>query len=186
MTSWSQDSYIKAYRFAALAHKDQKFPGTNLPYLMHLSFVSMEIIAALASEGSLHANLAVQCSLLHDTLEDTDTTTEQLEYAFGRAVADGVQALTKNNPAFQGITDNQTRKRAVMDDCLHRIRLQPKEIWMVKLADRISNLLPPPEHWSDETIHVYKDEALEILNILGSASPYLALRLRHKITRYPE
>jgi len=39
---WSQDTYIKAYRFAAEAHNGQLVPGTTLPYLMHISMVAME------------------------------------------------------------------------------------------------------------------------------------------------
>ena len=68
---WSQEKYIHAYHFAAKAHRGQLYPGTGLPYLMHLSFVSMEIIAALAVEEVKHPNLAVQCALLHDVIEDT-------------------------------------------------------------------------------------------------------------------
>jgi (p)ppGpp synthase/HD superfamily hydrolase len=69
--NWSQETYAKAYRFAAEAHNGQLFPGTELPYIMHVSFVSMEVIAALAQEPELDGNLAVQCALLHDVIEDT-------------------------------------------------------------------------------------------------------------------
>jgi hypothetical protein len=48
LQNWSQESYIKALKKAAHAHQGQKFPGTNIPYIMHLSFVSMEVIAALS------------------------------------------------------------------------------------------------------------------------------------------
>lgn len=48
--NWSQKIYAKTYRFAAVAHHGQLFPGTELPYIMHVSFVSMEVIAALAHE----------------------------------------------------------------------------------------------------------------------------------------
>ena len=72
--NWSQASYLKAYRFAAEAHKGQLFPGTDLPYLMHISFVSMEIIAGLGAEKNHDGDLAIQCALLHDVIEDTDVT----------------------------------------------------------------------------------------------------------------
>ena len=65
---WSQEKYIKAYNFAAEAHKGQKVPGTDLPYIMHLSLVSMEIMAALSVENDLDGDLAIQCALLHDTI----------------------------------------------------------------------------------------------------------------------
>lgn len=60
LQNWSQESYIKAYIFAAHAHQGQKFPGTNIPYIMHLSFVSMEIIAALNAEKEHDGDLAIQ------------------------------------------------------------------------------------------------------------------------------
>ena len=75
--NWSQESYIKAYKFAAIAHQNQKMPGSEIPYIMHLSFVSMELIAALSLETAVDGNLAIQCAILHDTIEDTDTTFEQ-------------------------------------------------------------------------------------------------------------
>ena len=91
---WSQDTYIKAYRFAAEAHNGQLVPGTALPYIVHISLVAMEMTAALAVERVNNPNLAVQVALLHDTIEDTDVTYNDLKGQFGIAVADGVMALT--------------------------------------------------------------------------------------------
>ena len=68
MTPWSQESYIKALLFAADAHNGQKVPGTELPYLTHLTMVSMEVVAALAVEDGLDGDLAILCALLHDVL----------------------------------------------------------------------------------------------------------------------
>src|SRR3990167_9952942 len=95
---WSQDSYVKAYKFAAIAHcgRGQMVPGTDIPYIMHLSFVSMEIISALNAEQGHDESLAVQCALLHDVIEDAGVSYEQLSREFGTQVADGVAALSKN------------------------------------------------------------------------------------------
>ena len=146
--NWSQDNYIKAYRFAAHAHEGQLYPGTEISYIMHLSFVSMEIIGALSIE-QCNGDLAVQCAILHDTIEDTDVTFEQLESEFGLSVADGVWALTK---------DNNLPKHLQMSDSLQRIKEQPLEIWMVKLADRITNLQAPPHYWKQDKIIQYKED----------------------------
>jgi (p)ppGpp synthase/HD superfamily hydrolase len=70
-TKWSREKYFKALKFAAEAHKDQHMPETGLPYAVHVSLVAMEIIAALAEEPVEKPNLAVQCALLHECLEDT-------------------------------------------------------------------------------------------------------------------
>ena len=84
--NWSQRAYTKAYRFGAEAHHGQLFPGTELPYIMHISFVSMEVMAALANESKRDGNLAVQCALLHDVIEDTAVGYEDVEVGFGTAV----------------------------------------------------------------------------------------------------
>jgi (p)ppGpp synthase/HD superfamily hydrolase len=174
-SNWNQELYIKACRFAAIAHRGQIVPGSDLPYLMHLNFVSMEIIAVLSAESGHDGDLAVQCALLHDTIEDTDTTYAQIRSIFGIGVADGVQALSKN-PDLE--------KSQQLDDSLDRIKQQPIEIWMVKLADRITNLQPPPSHWTTEKIIRYQAEALEIHARLQTSSPYLGLRLAEKIHNY--
>ncbi|MDY7015060.1 MAG: HD domain-containing protein [Cyanobacteriota bacterium] len=172
---WQED-YIRAYRFAARSHLGQTFPGTNLPDLMHLSFVSMEVIAALQAESQTdNESLAIQSALLHDVLEDTPTDFQTLVNTFGRAVAEGVLALSK---------DKELPKSEQMADSLKRIRQQPREIWMVKMADRLSNLQAPPSYWHQEKIQQYQAEAEMILAILKEASPYLAKRLRHKIEEY--
>jgi (p)ppGpp synthase/HD superfamily hydrolase len=173
---WSQDGYVRAHGFAARAHQGQTLPGSDLPYVLHVQLVSMEVMAALTAEPGLRGDLAVQCALLHDVVEDTPVTVEQVEEAFGADVAAGVLALSKD-PALP--------KGARMEDSLRRIRRQPHEIWVVKLADRITNMQPPPVNWTSAKAAEYRDEARRILDALGDASPMLAARLRHKIETYP-
>ena len=130
-SDWSPDVYIKAYRYAAVAHwnsdTQQLVPGTDIPYLMHFSMVAMEVIAALGEEPGLDGDLAVQCALLHDTIEDTDTTYDQLVDIFGLAVADGVQALTKDKSVGADLSKQQCKERQ-MTDSLERVRQQPREV----------------------------------------------------------
>jgi len=166
---------LRALRFAAEAHGAQTVTGTTLPYLWHVTLVTMEVIAALRVEAEHEQELAVQCALLHDVIEDTDRTEDQLRVAFGPAVASGVAALSK---------DKALPKDDRLPDSLRRIRAQPSEIWMVKLADRIVNLQPPPAHWDARKIAAYRDEAILIHNRLKEASPFLAERLRQKIEAY--
>jgi (p)ppGpp synthase/HD superfamily hydrolase len=172
---WSHDLYLKTIRFAAIAHKDQKFIGTDLPYIIHLISVAMEVMGVIALENIKNPDLAVQCALLHDTLEDTEIQFNDIEKIFGDDVAQGVFALTKNRKL-----DQELRMR----DSIERIKLQPKEIWIVKLADRITNMKSPPSHWTEDKIINYKLEADYILKSLGSASPFLEQRLKEKIENY--
>ena len=127
---------------------DRNVPGTDLPYIMHLSFVAMEVIATLGKERGFDGNLAVQCALLHDTVEDTDTKYNELADKFGSNVADGVNALTKDETIGDNTVEEWHRKKLQMADSLKRIRTQPREIWVVKMADRVTNLQPPPNHWT--------------------------------------
>ncbi|MFN6463458.1 MAG: HD domain-containing protein [Nostoc sp. DedVER02] len=172
--NWSQETYIKAFKKAAYAHQGQKMPGSEIPYLMHLNFVSMEVIAALSVETH-DGNLAIQCAILHDTIEDTDTTFEDIKTEFGESVANGVLALTK---------DENLAKHLQMADSLQRIKKQPQEIWMVKLADRITNLQAPPHYWNRDKIVRYREEGIQIYEALQDASPFLASRLAKLIEDY--
>lgn len=173
--NWSQEAYTKAYRFAAEAHNGQLFPGTDLPYIMHVSFVCMEVMAALAHEPERDGSLAIQCTLLHDVIEDTAVGFEEVKAEFGTAVATGVLALTK---------DSTLPKPQQMADSLHRIQQQPSEIWLVKLADRITNLAKPPHYWTRDKKERYQQEARQIHAALHQASPYLNQRLLAKIEAY--
>jgi (p)ppGpp synthase/HD superfamily hydrolase len=175
LNNWSQEIYLKALHKASQAHQGQKIPGSEISYIQHLSFVSMEVIAALNIESFHDGNLAIQCAILHDTIEDTNLTFEQIKIEFGAAVANGVLALTKNS---------DLEKSLQMPDSLKRIKQQPPEIWMVKLADRITNLQVPPNHWQQDKIIRYRAEAIEIHENLKEASPFLAARLATKIEDY--
>jgi (p)ppGpp synthase/HD superfamily hydrolase len=55
---------------------------------------------------------------------------------------------------------------------------------MVKLADRITNLSDPPRSWSADKCRAYRDQAIEIADALGAASPTLDSRIRARITAY--
>jgi (p)ppGpp synthase/HD superfamily hydrolase len=172
---WSPDLYLAALRFAGEKHQGQTVPGSGLPYVVHLSSVAMEVMGTVVREPFGDPDLAVQCALLHDTIEDTKTTFEEVEAQFGRKVAEGVRALTK---------DPGVPKADQMQDSLQRIRSQPREIWIVKLADRITNLQPPPAHWTAEKRRRYLDEAEEIHRALHSASAHLSKRMREKMEAY--
>ena len=83
---FSQDLYLSALNFAARAHGEQKTP-MGLPYIVHVSSVAMEMIAALRAEPGRDEDLALACALLHDVLEDTGMAPSELEAAFGRRAA---------------------------------------------------------------------------------------------------
>lgn len=181
MPPWSPDAWLEAWAFAARAHHGQPFPGSELPYVVHVAAVAMEVSHAIAlravgAHPVAEPDLAITCALLHDVVEDTAVPLHELRERFGPAVADGVAALSKDPAAGD--------KPAQMRDSLARIQAQPPEIWMVKLADRITNLQAPPHYWATDKIRRYRDEAQEIHARLAAACPVLGARLLEKIERY--
>lgn len=177
MSFISQDSYMKAWHFAAQKHIGQLVPGTEEPYIVHVGAVAMEVMTALAlTRENKNGTLAVCCALLHDTIEDTDATYEELQELFGDEIAAGVLGLTKNKE----LPD----KVAQMEDSLARLQKLPAEVQMVKLADRIVNLQKPPSHWTYEKSAKYREEAKMIHARLKESSEPLARRLASKIADY--
>lgn len=174
-----QTIYQKAIKFAAKKHadKNQVIPGTNLPYVVHLSNVAMEIIFASQETKEFNTAFAIQVALLHDILEDTETSFEEIVSEFDKEIAQAVLALTKNAAVSKEIR---------MTDSLTRIRKLPKEVWAVKLADRITNLQVPPENWSVEKIQEYQKQALQILDSLKGGNIYLEKRLSERIQNYSQ
>lgn len=172
-----QKLYQKALRFATNKHveKGQKIPGTNLPYNVHLSNVAMEILIAAAHTDNFDVDFAVQVALLHDTIEDTSTTLEELENTFSVEIAEAVSALSKKE---------SLPKKDQMKDSLQRIKKIQKEVWAVKLADRITNLQLAPSHWDMQKRMYYKNEARIILKELKDGNNYLAKRLKVCIKEY--
>jgi guanosine-3',5'-bis(diphosphate) 3'-pyrophosphohydrolase len=172
-----QTLYQEAIKFATAKHleKEQKIPGTELPYVVHLSNVAMEIIIASSNSDNFDLGFAVQVALLHDTIEDTSTDFGELENKFGVEIAKAVFALTKNS---------ELPKKQQMPDSLTRIKKLQSEVWAVKLADRITNLQQPPSNWDNAKKIKYQKEAQRILNELKNGNDFLARRLEAKIEEY--
>lgn len=176
---WNQDTYLKTLLFAGQAHRKQKVPSSEMSYVVHITNVAMEVANALiqGTDKDFDGTFAIQCALLHDTIEDTEVTYEDLVAEFGIKVADGVLALTKNEALAR---EDQ------MADSLKRIIKQGKEVRMVKMADRINNLQKPPKHWDTNKMKRYQKEAQFMLEKLGGVHVYIETRLKQKIDVYKQ
>lgn len=177
---WPIDALQDAWQLATRMHNGQKYgganPGEQVEYMNHIGSVVFEALTAATIEKDFDTHLTIHCAILHDTLEDTALTYDELVHQFGPAVAEGVLALTKS--------DTITDKQAKMLDSLARIKKQPKEVWAVKMADRITNLYAPPFYWDNEKKKAYQAEAQVIYDELKEGSGYLAGRLATKIKAY--
>lgn len=172
----TQELYQKAMKFAGEKHRDQKVPGTNSNYLLHISNVAMEVLMAYNASTNFNLDFAIQVAILHDTIEDTTADFEEIKNEFNEEIAIAVQALTKN--------ESLPSKAERMKDSLHRINKLRKEVGLVKVADRITNLQTPPKHWTEEKIFKYCEEAKLISESLKGKNHYLNHRLDRKIEEY--
>ncbi|HKG05041.1 MAG TPA: HD domain-containing protein [Pedobacter sp.] len=174
------DEIQQIWDLVSKLHNGQKYGGAvenqQIEYINHIGGVAFEILAAIAHTENMNGDLAIKCALLHDTIEDTDFSYHATEELFGKEVADGVLALTKNTE-IEGRAEKMT-------DSLQRIKQQPKEIWAVKMADRICNLSTIPYYWDKDKIEFYAREAQLICDELKAGNPYLAQRLQTKIQDY--
>lgn len=98
-----------------------------------------------------------------------------MESEFGVDIVTAVFALTKNT---------ELPAEEQMQDCIRKIKLLQPEVWAVKLADRITNLQPPPLHRNKERKITYREEARLILSELSDGNEYLVKRLEGKIEEY--
>ena len=140
-------SILKALHFAAIKHRDQRRKDTEVsPYVNH----PIEVAELLARVGGATDLVILQGAILHDTIEDTETTPEELEAAFGPEVRRVVEEVTddKRLPKAE-------RKRLQIEHAPH-LSERAKQI---KIADKISNVRAvtkaPPADWPLERRHEY-------------------------------
>ena len=122
------ESVVKAADFAANKHKDQRRKNKSAtPYINH----PIGVANILTSEGKITDPIVIQAALLHDTVEDTDTTIEEIGDVFGDKIKQIVAEVTddKNLP-------KQTRKQ-IQIDTAHK---KSPEAKLVKLAEKLHNL----------------------------------------------
>lgn len=172
----NQDKVNEALLFAAKKHEGQKMKQPDVSYVAHLQGVCLEAInGCLNSQNHVDLEKVVILALLHDTIEDTNATYDEVKENFGKDIANGVLALTK---------DENIPHDDRMKDSLRRIKEQSVEVAIVKLSDRIFNLKDVPLKWDEAKVNQYKSQAQLILDELGSANEYLANRLKEKIENY--
>jgi guanosine-3',5'-bis(diphosphate) 3'-pyrophosphohydrolase len=128
--------------FAAERHRDHRRKGSDeSPYVNHL----IAVAEILLTTGAVSDSDVIKAGILHDTLEDTETTAEELEKHFGARVRTIVEEVTDDKTLLK-----EERKRLQIEHAPHISR----EAKLVKLADKISNVtdigLFPPAGWPDD------------------------------------
>jgi len=130
---------LRALDFAARKHRDQRRKGSErAPYINHLIEVSMLLAGAGVTDLA-----TLQAAVLHDTLEDTETTREELRQQFGVSVSAIVEELTDQKSLPKQLRKLLQVRRA------GGLSISAK---LIKIADKISNIrgvvFAPPEDWS--------------------------------------
>lgn len=111
--------------FAAMKHRNQKRKGTDIPYIVH----PMEVMQILTEMGC--SENVIVAGILHDTLEDTDTKSEEIEAGFGKEVL----AIVQTESEDKSKTWKERKRRTI--DCLKNDSAEAK---LVCFADKLSNI----------------------------------------------
>ena len=121
----------RAIVFAVHAHAGTERRGKGFPYIVH-PMEAVAIVATMTSDQELLAAAA-----LHDTVEDTDTTVEQIRAAFGNRVAE-IVAMESDEPHQQSDSPENWRARKLA--AIRRLATASRDVKMVALGDKLSNM----------------------------------------------
>ena len=163
---------IKALAFAADKHRNQRRKNVEAsPYINH----PISLADILCNEAHVTDVNVICGALLHDTVEDTETTAEELTTEFGQHISGIVMDVTDDKT----IEDKQRRKQLQIEHAAHIS--DPAKL--VKLADKISNLRDvandPPSGWSLERRRKYFDWAKRVIDQLRGVHPGLEVLFDH-------
>jgi len=155
---------LEAADFAAGKHRFQRRKDEHAtPYINHPIKVAYTLTAAGESDV-----LMLMAALLHDTIEDTETTYAELEVKFGKEVADVVLELTDDKHLSR---DEQQQQQIV------RASGKSERARKVKLADKICNVYDllhhPPHEWSESKKIQYVDFSKQVVDMMRGTQAVL-------------
>ena len=161
----SASMIFSALKFAADKHAKQRRKGPeDTPYINH----PIEVAEILLNVGKVSETDTLVAAILHDTIEDTNTSQDELESLFGSSVLALVMECTddKSLPKAE-------RKRLQVEHAPHKSA--PAKL--IKIADKISNVRDlvkePPKDWSVQRIEEYLDWSERVVNGLRGSNSQL-------------
>ena len=168
---------LKAIAFAADKHRDQRRKDAAAsPYINH----PIALANVLANEGGIDDEAVLVAAILHDTIEDTDTTADELHRLFGKRITDIVLEVTDDKAL-----EKAERKRLQVEHAPHISRRAK----LVKLADKICNLrditLSPPARWPLKRKQAYFDWAKAVVDGLRGVHPRLERAFDEAFSKRP-
>lgn len=161
----SVGSILKALNFAAGKHNDQRRKDSqSSPYINHL----IGVAETLWSVGEVRDENLLVAAILHDTIEDTNTTAEEVRAEFGEEVLSLVLEVTDDKSL-----PKQTRKQLQVEHAPHK----SNKAKLLKIADKINNIRDiiksPPADWSMERQQEYLLWSERVVAGLRGVSPRL-------------
>ncbi len=170
--------FVKAVAFAADKHRTQRRKDADAsPYINH----PIALANVLANEGGVTDVVVLSAAVLHDTIEDTNTTAEELTAIFGAKITATVLDVTDDKSL-----DKHVRKQRQIEHAPHI----SKEAKLVKLADKICNLrdilASPPADWSPERKQGYFDWAAKVVAGVRGVHPELEAVFDGLLARHAE
>ncbi|MBR4998298.1 MAG: bifunctional (p)ppGpp synthetase/guanosine-3',5'-bis(diphosphate) 3'-pyrophosphohydrolase [Clostridia bacterium] len=175
-TFWDNKNVYKAVFYATHAHNRAvpNYDPNAKSFTAHFTSVALNALN-FSLEENIDREFLITVALLHDTIEDTDVTYEDLKREFGLKVADAVKALSR---------DENIEYYNQIPDCIERIKKQPKEVAIVKMADRLYNIRERYDAWTKEKQDKYKAEAQFVCDELGYACKTMKNVLQQAIDEY--
>ena len=146
---------LRAIAFAAHKHRDQRRKGSNkAPYINH----PIEVAMLVATDGGIADIAVLQAAILHDTIEDTDTTAEELQHEFGPDVTALVLEMTDD----MSLPSAERKRRQIA-----RAPSLSARAKCIKIADKTANVRDigshPPPDWSLERRRTYFAWTVEVV-----------------------
>jgi GTP diphosphokinase / guanosine-3',5'-bis(diphosphate) 3'-diphosphatase len=156
---------LNAFKFAALKHRDQRRKDErSSPYINH----PIAVVSALWETGGVRDITTLVAAILHDIIEDTETSPEELEYEFGAEVCNIVKELTDDKDLPKAV-----RKSLQLENS-GQLSLRAR---YVRIADKISNVEDivhsPPARWSPERREEYVIWAGKLIDALRGTNEAL-------------
>lgn len=166
---------LRAADFAADKHRDQRRKGRlKRPYVNHC----IEVASLLANVGRVIDDNVLVAALLHDTVEDTNTTRDEIASVFGLSIADLVMEVTDDKSL-----DKQQRK----DLQVQHAPTLSEGAKLIKIADKISNVreigADPPKKWKTKRRSEYFDWAESVVNAIGEINAELEDMFKETVAR---
>ena len=121
----------RAIEFAMVKHAGQKRKGTTIPYITHV-MEAMEIVCRMTEDEELRI-----AAVLHDTLEDTETTEDELIKAFSPRVAELVAAESEDKRKGQPEAETWHLRK---EKTIEHLKKESTEVKMIALGDKLSNV----------------------------------------------